>query len=135
VAKKIVEPVPMDMNAALYLICPHLQLDDQPLLRHLGDNNLTYGIRTNYVRVSFDTSHTNGRYDLLRLKHIQQGRLVDEWTIDLTSARHRPNPEYRPSVLEGGYYWSHDSKFYCWVPVHVDWCVGEILKFTGVDSG
>lgn len=100
--------------------------------RHLGDNNMTYGSRADYVRVSLATNGYSGQYELLKLKHIKADETVDTWTINITEDRHIPNPHPRPDIDKGGYYWSHDSRFYCWKPVGVAERVREVLEFTGV---
>lgn len=133
-ARNIESPKPMNMNTALHRICPKPTVDDQPLWQFLGDNNVTYGDRHDYVRVSFDTNGTCGQYELLRIKHIRDGHVVDQWTVNISDDRFRPGRpgKHRPDITKGGYYWSHDNRFYCWEPVHVDYMVQEILDFTGV---
>lgn len=113
-------------NQALNKVCPAKGGE------HLGDNNMTYGTREDYVRVSLATNGTSGHYELLKLKHIRGGEVVDVWTIDMTEARHIPKPHPRPDIDKGGYYWSHDGRFYCWEPAHVVGRVEQILEFTGV---
>ena len=113
-------------NQALARVCPGSGG------RHLGDNNMTYGNRADYVRVSLSTNGTSGHYELVKVIHIKDDREVDRWTINMTEAQHIPTPHPRPDIDKGGYYWSHDGRFYCWEPVGVVRRVQEILEFTGV---
>lgn len=115
-------------NQALAILCPEGG-------RHVGDNNLTFGGRTNYVRISLSTNGYCGHYELLKLKHIKADETVDVWTINITAERHIPQPHPRPDIQKGGHYWTggfSENDFYCWEPVGVAERVAEILEFTGV---
>ena len=100
---------------------------------HLGDNNLTYGRRGDYVRVSFSTHGTCGEYPLLKLQHIRNDEAVDVWTINMTENRHRPGTtQMNNPDIKGGHYWNHSRSWYNYVPSRVAKRVQEILDFTGV---
>lgn len=118
----------MTKNEALRRLCPKGG-------QHLGDNNLTYGGRSNHVRVALSTNGTSGHYELLRLTHIVDNATVQVWTINMAEKRHIPSPHPFSSLGKGGYYWSQDSSgpsFYGWIPAGTAERVVEILLFTGV---
>ena len=120
----------MTKNEGLERICPAGG-------QHLGNNNLTYGDRSNYVRVSFSTNGYSGQYELLKLKHIRDGETIDFWSINISDNEHRPCKSapactpVRPDIDKGGYFW-YNRGFYCWQPVGIKPLVQEILEFTGV---
>jgi hypothetical protein len=114
-------------NRALADVCPKGG-------RHLGDNNLTYGRRGDYVRVSLSKSFEAQTYDRLSIKHITDDETVDTWEVDLTDGRFAPTKNLwsNPALQRAGYWWGHDGSWYGYVPINVSDEVQAILEFTEV---